>query len=278
MTTEPALPSTLPGTSTASAGPAPHDHSTMLRFFSHPMVGITGTVASVLSLALAIWFYTLSVRTPDLTALVHSVRTTVVKTGQASQLSVSFGDRVVDSDVTSVQIQLWNRGKLPIRPSAILKPVELVMPHTQILEATVKAQTRDIVNFQIDTTALREGRVPVKWDILEQNDGAVIQLIYAGNDTQPVDVQGIIEGQPSVSHATVKDPVSSVSRAGLRIILSLCGGWALGYLLACFPYPRPWRDSRRNRKLVISVVLLVMLAIGLFTTSFVGMTHPPFPF
>jgi len=177
----------------------PPTQNRIMRFFSNPVVGMIGTAASVISIPLALFFYLSEQRTRDLSAFVHPVRTTVVRTGQASKMSVKFEDRLIDSDVTAVQIAVWNRGALPIRPTNVLKPVAITMPGRQILEATIKKQSRDVVNFRLDTTKLAEGRVPLNWDILEKDDGAVLQLIYAGDNTSDINCEGILEGQASVS-------------------------------------------------------------------------------
>ncbi|MCX5669849.1 MAG: hypothetical protein NTU94_00815, partial [Planctomycetota bacterium] len=121
----------------------PSSHSRVMRFFSNPLVGMIGTAASVIGLALALIFYLSEQRTRDLTAFVHPIRSNVVRMGQASKLSVKIDDRLVDSDVTAVQIAVWNRGALSIRPSNVLKPVAIVMPGRQVLEATIRKQSRD---------------------------------------------------------------------------------------------------------------------------------------
>jgi hypothetical protein len=171
----------------------------MMRFFSNPVVGIVGTAASVIGVALALFFYFSEHNTRDLTAFVHPIRTSVVRTGQASKMSVRFEDRLIDSDVTAVQITVWNKGGLSIRPANVLKPVVIVMPGRRVLEATIKKQTREVVNFRLDSTKLGDGRIPLNWDILEKDDGAVIQLIYAGDDTADIHFEGVLEGQPLLS-------------------------------------------------------------------------------
>jgi len=172
------------------------------RFFSNPLVGMIGTAASVLGVGLAFLFYFSDPNTPDLTALVHPIRTTLVKSGQASNLSVKFQDKVVDSDITIAQIAVWNRGRLSIRPQSVLKPIEIVIPGSHILEATIRKQSRDVANLRLNTSNLDQGRVLLAWDILERGDGGSIQLIYAGDNTAQINVEGVIEGQPSISRVT----------------------------------------------------------------------------
>jgi hypothetical protein len=57
---------------------------------------------------------------------------------------------------------------------------------------------------------LQKGRVTTDWDILERNDGGIIQLIYAGKPDVHIQVEGVIEGQPSVDlvefSGTIKSP------------------------------------------------------------------------
>lgn len=55
----------------------------------------------------------------------------------------------------------------------------------------------------LDLSRLSSGEVGVSWDILEKNDGGVLQLVYAGlricgTEDVGIDAGAVIEGQPAI--------------------------------------------------------------------------------
>jgi hypothetical protein len=130
---------------------------------------------------------------------VNPVKTIVVKGGETSALRVLHGDQEVKGDVTAAQVAIWNGGSESIRPENILGPVRLVLhPPAAILEASVRKASRGVIGASLDTSRLAVGIINVTWKILERNDGAVIQLIFAGPAQTDIEVEGIVEGQPTV--------------------------------------------------------------------------------
>jgi hypothetical protein len=168
---------------------------TLISFFAHPSVGIIGTVASVIGIPLAIYFYVASRATPDLTSYVNPVRTEVVKHGTVSELTVLFKGAPISSDITATQVAIWNAGRAPIRREDVLTPVSIHVD-APILEATLRKRTRAVTNLAVDTSDIRNGTVRLTWRILEGGDGGVVQLIYAGDVDRPISVDGTIVGQP----------------------------------------------------------------------------------
>ena len=80
-------------------------------FFGKPLVGILGSVASIVGLFLAVFFYLESRETPELTYCLHPVRTSVVRAGEASELSISHRDKEITGNVSAAQLAIWNTGK-----------------------------------------------------------------------------------------------------------------------------------------------------------------------
>ncbi|MGA3167649.1 MAG: hypothetical protein ABSF14_16210 [Terriglobia bacterium] len=168
-------------------------------FFSNPLVGIVGTAASIVSVLLAVYFYFGSVSYPELVYFVNPVRTIVVKQGTTSRLGVVFDGHALAQDVTASQVAIWNRGRQAIRRAAILQAVTIITePRVPILEATIRKTSRDVVGVDLDRTRLAEGEVPVSWNILEEGDGGVVQIVYAGDVGTQIRCRGVIEGQRGV--------------------------------------------------------------------------------
>ncbi len=126
---------------------------------------------------------------------INPAKALIVKAGQSSKLSVSYGGAVVEGDITVAQIAIWNEGNLSIRKENVLEPIELTCVDAVILEATVRSVSRPLVHLRIDAAELKNGKLLVSWDILERGDGAVIQIIYTGKPINQVRIHGAIEGQ-----------------------------------------------------------------------------------
>jgi len=178
--------------------------SKVLQFFSnHPllgMLGALGSVASIVALPLAIWPITPK---RELTFYVNPVRTPIVQALKSSDLSVSYKGIVVTGDVTVAQIAIWNAGKEPIRSEDILKSAMLLTSsNCPILETVVLTPARDVTDFKIDFAKGMTGHVGLSWRILEEDDGAVLQIVYAGKPNQKISLDAAVVGQKTPTEAS----------------------------------------------------------------------------
>ena len=260
-------------------------------FFSNPWVGIVGTAAGIVGVFLTVFFYLRSASYPELVYLVSPVRTIVVKQGTTSRLGIVFDGRPLTQDVTASQVAIWNRGRQAIRRAAILQGVTITTePRVPILEATIRKTSRDVVGFDLDRTRLAEGEVPVSWSILEEGDGGVVQLVYAGDVTTQIRCRGVIEGQRGVRELKVS-PVTVVSpERQLRAAAINGPGYLLFALLALCLIPlnvwiywhkeiAPSHGWLRLRRLLFPVGLPIVFA-GAFLCMFLlaAAPEPPFGF
>ena len=263
------------------------------RFFSKPVVGVVGTVASILGLIFALYFYLQTREYPSLTVFVHPVRASVVRAGQSSRLIVSFGGRPIATDITAVQVALWNAGKRPIREQDILEPLTIRTAGVHpILEATLRKQTRDVVRLELEKSHLSEGALSVRWRVLEQGDGGVIQLIYEGNPDVEISYSAVLVGQKAVAAHKYLGAIRSPEEQYKSDRLGW-GSWALSiFMLASgtlilvrrFRKERPHDPSRPPKfifhRFVIPMVGILYLFVGL--SLLVGLlfqpASPPFDF
>jgi cell division protein FtsB len=133
-------------------------------------------------------------------------------------------------------VALWNRGNRPIKKQNVLKPVVIyTQDNSPILEATIRKTSRDVTHLSLNLDELQKGRVTIDWDILERNDGGIIQLIYAGKPDVHIQAEGVIEGQPSIDlvefSGTIKSPYEQYEseRSDYRLLESFL--LVLGLLL-----------------------------------------------
>lgn len=163
------------------------------------VLGIVGSIASLISVPLAMYFYKESRGVPKLTYHIHPVKAVLVRVGEGSKLQSRYEDKEITTDITAAQVAIWNRGKLPIRKSNILKSIVIRTDNNApILEAIIRTSSREVIQLELDLREIQDGRVITSWNILEHNDGGVIQLIYAGNTDLNIVVEGVIEGQREI--------------------------------------------------------------------------------
>jgi hypothetical protein len=81
----------------------------------------------------------------------------------------------------------------------MLRPLVIEIDnHAPILEATIQRVTHDVVELRLDESKCDQGRLGVSWQILEEHDGGIMQIIYAGSPDLPITAHAIVEGQRSI--------------------------------------------------------------------------------
>ncbi|MGA3211615.1 MAG: hypothetical protein ABSD20_09925 [Terriglobales bacterium] len=238
------------------AGPSGDQRTGFVDYFaSRPVfvwLGLVGALASIVALPLAVYLYEQSIRSRELVYSVNPVRTVVVQAGEMSRLHVLFSDETQSDfcksgselsvkNVTAAQIAIWNEGKESIRPGNLLEPIVIhTTPPVPILEATIRKQSRDVIHLLLDQSRSREGILGVSWNIVEQDDGGVIQLVIAGNEGTLITVSGVVEGQREIHRyqysGKIKSPTEQLGlfqrhrtlRFSLAFALTI--GWVVGTL------------------------------------------------
>jgi len=176
-----------------------------------------GSVASIISFALSVYFFSASREISELTYFVHPTKAAVVKTGQTSRLSVQFDGQKLTGDITATQIAFWNAGRRPIRSGGILKPLVIrTGNNARSLEATLQKASREVVGLTLDSSHLSSGAVGINWNILEQNDGGVVQIVYSGDEKVEIAAQAVVEGQPEIVRLEYARPLSTPSEQYAR--------------------------------------------------------------
>lgn len=161
---------------------------------------------------MTVYFHIQDTRYRELAYYVSPAKAVVVRAGESSNLRVYMDDQMLQSDVTAAQIQIWNQGKEPIKPGDLLAPLTIrTNPSVPILEATIRNRSRDVVHLSLDREHLKDGVITVSWNILEQGDGCVIQLIYAGGPSIGVTAASVIVGQRAVRRIQYTGKIESPS-------------------------------------------------------------------
>jgi hypothetical protein len=255
-----------------SGRPETPKNRTLEWFSENPALGLIGFVVGVVSLTATFYFGLVSLKTRDLSFTVNPTKTTIVKAGQSSDLHVLYKGQSVSTDVTALQLEIWNAGKESIRSEHILSPIILqTSPKVPILEVRLRHTTRPVCGIYLDELRLADGEVRVAWKILEHNDGAVVQLIVAGPSNVTVVSQGSVEGDPTVRLVTARSPLWLVDAAKLLMVLAL---W-IWMAISLIRMPRPRGSVYILIWMLMTLCLALAFAVAL--TSF-GSVPPPLSF
>lgn len=240
----------------------------ILKFFSYPIVGIIGTSASLLGLLLGIYFYFSSKEERELVYFINPVRTEIVKKGDFSRLNIYYDSLKIHTDVTAIQIAFWNEGDLPIKKENILKNIEINIP-AEFLEVTVRKVSRDVTHFALDANNFNTKKIGLIWDILEEDDGGVIQIIYAGKSDLDISITGVIEGQKVINEYeysgeiksaseqfNMKNPITNYILSSVLIILLII------LISTTFKMLKKYNIKYKTGKFyVISVVIIILFSL-----------------
>ena len=174
------------------------EKSKLFLFFSKNFFNV-GTIIGVIAIIIMIYISLEAKSERELKYYCHPVKATVVKAGQTSSLEVFCDKEKIESNVKAVQVAIWNNGKESIKRDDILETITLYTePKTPIIDAVVRKQSREVINLSIDRSSFKEGFIPINWQILEHNDGGIIQVIFAGKPDVEILAKGTIEGQKSI--------------------------------------------------------------------------------
>lgn len=162
---------------------------------------IYSSIVTTISIIFAFWIYFESREFRDVSYSFHPIRTEIIKTNRPSRLSISYDDAKIDSTVTTLQMAIWNRGSLPVKREHIQNPILVkTADNSPILEASILKMSREtILDINLNTDDMAHGVIKINWEILEQNDGAVIQITYIGDLNTKFVVSGDIEGQSALT-------------------------------------------------------------------------------
>jgi hypothetical protein len=155
-------------------------------------------LTTVLGFVLAWYWHAQSVQVKAPLYFVGPERTRIVDTSVSTprQLQVLYAGKSLSSNVSAVLVYFWNDGKMPIKAADVLDGLTVELDSdSQILDSRLLKVTRPVTKFSTgESTESVRNSLPLSFAILEQGDGAVLQIIYMGNPNTSVRLRGTIEG------------------------------------------------------------------------------------
>ncbi len=249
--------------------------SGLVRYFAaHPLVGLAGALCSVIGIPLAVIFFLLAQREPQLRYAVSEARSVIPLRDVPEGLRCTFEGTPIEDDVVGVEVMLWNSGRAPVhgnrcavKNSDILEPfrIEFDTP-VRIVHASIAEQTREVVDAAILPSLLFPAEVSsviVEWSILERGDGAKLGITYAGSTTAGLRLVGTIEGQGSPKQVNLDS--RSVTDSIVVTILGALLSWKILYDIRGLA-----RRRERWSSTAIGIAIGTCLALGSLWMVYVG--------
>jgi hypothetical protein len=161
----------------------------------------------------------------------------------------------------------------------------------KILACRIIRSTRPAIHLQVDPVESDGQQVKVHWDILEKDDGGILQIIYAGPEQAAIKAHAVMEGQPEI----VRFDKNTMAENRLphyfkRFFEAKYAGWAflilgiLGIYVGMMgiirvkhkPVEAEWYENILN----IAAILLNMLwfSVGVYLLLLLKNTNLPFEF
>jgi hypothetical protein len=228
--------------------------------------------------------YFTSLETRKLTFYVNPAKAAIVSTDKSDKLKVYFEGKLLERNVTAVNIAFWNAGKTPIKKDEVLEKLEFRTPkNVPILEVKLTKVSRDVVGLEIDRTKLPEGILPLSWKILEKNDGAVIQVIYAGTANDELSAHSVILGQEQIdsikypgSIKSAKEQYANAVDTRNRNAYLVLGLGVMG--LAFYAWKTGIKKEFGKLDVVYLLFCAIYIGLGIYSLFFNTFPLPPFGF
>jgi hypothetical protein len=250
-------------------------------FIQNPLAShAVSFLLGVLSFGATMYFGVQGVRTRELSLYVNPSKTTIVKSGQSSDLHIQYKGKDVSTDVTALQVELWNAGKESIRPEQILLPIILeTTPKVPILEARIRHISRPLTQVVLDQSHIADGTVAVSWKILEHDDGAVIQFIIAGPAETSITASGAMEEQHTVEVLHALGLEHWWVYALVNIFMMICSlGFGMIYTRWLIKRNKVPETTPQTLLRLIGPLLLVSVILGMVVNYFLRAPSVPIPF
>lgn len=270
-----------------------NDKSPRRRLVSNLITGVS-LLLNALSIGLAIYFYLQTQKEREPILYIEPLRAQVVDVSQpgGSKIEVLFeGKPIGQKNVTAAFLYFWNAGRESIESRDVFKPIEIILNGAdEILDYSVMRQHRDgIINFEATVDHAKPNRVQIRFTILEQGDGATIQIIFTGDPSTTIAASGTIRETKAgikVIGSTIGETRADLIRRSQRsnaerrivAVLSVIAA-ALGLSLAIYGFlffPLLTELGVTKYPLIITTVVSVVLA-ALAISRLIALASPDIP-
>lgn len=152
-----------------------------------------------------------------LTYCVNPIRTPIIQSSKSTDVAVTYRGTRIEGNLTAAQIAIWNAGRETIKREHILSPIILRTDNCRIFDVIIsKTNAVNEFRFNFESNDVAAAKIVMDWRILEKDEGALVQIVYAGPPEVPITLEGRIEGQKLPHYVKLGKPLN-----GLIWLLSL---------------------------------------------------------
>jgi hypothetical protein len=171
------------------------------RLAQHPVIIIIAITANVLGIGHFLYESFAGVES-ELTFAVEPGRRVVLSVDQEPALIARYDSLALSGSVSAVRVALWNSGRRTVEGSDVREMLRLrTVPTSPILEASVQSYLNpDITHFTVHDKGFVSGTADVTLDILDPEEGAFIELLFAGPPTVQVVLDGRLKSPGRIAH------------------------------------------------------------------------------
>ena len=170
------------------------------------ILGIAGTFLGVVGIATGYIFYLRGKREKEPCYSISEVNLIKGYSSALKDLKIKYKRKPIEN-LTVGKVAFWNNGKETINKDDIdtaLPPMLLAQDNTIILDVKILETTNPANRFSV--TLAEDGKSALIWfDYLNNNDGALLQVIHTGISYANYIVYGKIKGVKNIKYKMKKD-------------------------------------------------------------------------
>lgn len=157
----------------------------------------------IIGVLVTVFFYYKSIRSKQLKYVIKSNNLIKDHSSVLSDLSIRYKDEKV-KDLTATRLMFWNSGKVTIdgNDNTSAKPLSLkVDENIKVLEASLLGENNAAA--QIKLVKESEDSLRIEFDYLDSMDGAIINLIHTGIDSNGILLRGKVKGVKKIVQSSI---------------------------------------------------------------------------
>jgi hypothetical protein len=201
----------------------------MIEFFKRHAItiAIVGSIASVISIPLAITLYLASIHNPDISFLTKQIK---IYDSSSKVVELMSSGRKIDSDVYAYEIVLWNSGSAPIDPLLIRQ-----FPTLDFTEARAIVAIQDVLSSPAPYVAPNiitdDGAksVSIQWKTLDPGAAIKLSLLYSSDKPVEPKMHARIVGLEPTRYSSILGPGSS--NQAPQTIVDALASFGIGWLI-----------------------------------------------
>ncbi|MCH9031608.1 MAG: hypothetical protein IIB00_05040 [candidate division Zixibacteria bacterium] len=178
-----------------------------VQWLSRNWISVIGVGIGIIGLAVAYYSYAQSKRERIPRFVIEAARSEILRADRIAETPIRIlkrnDDTEITEDVTSITFYFWNAGKEPIKEQHVRIPITISIDDStaEILDFQVVKISHPVTQFVLtphlsdgDSTENHLRSLQITFDILENEQGAVCQILYSGNREAKISINGYIEG------------------------------------------------------------------------------------